>query len=126
MNVITIAGTIGKDAVLRHTEKSQVVGFSLADSQGWGDNKSVIWYDCSKWGESAEKLAPYLVKGQSVTVTGPLGTREFEGKTYFTVRVNEIALQGGKQERKPDTDRVAEVKAQAKKAIDPFDDEIGF
>ena len=30
------------------------------------------------------------------------------------------------KDEKPKTDRVAEVKAQATKAVDPFDDEIGF
>lgn len=123
MNTITIAGKIGKDAVVRHTEKSQVAGFSLADDQGYGDNKTTLWYDCSIWGDRAEKLAQYLVKGQSVTVTGTLGTREYDGKTYLTVRVSEIALQGGKQDRKPDTDRVATATKAAQKATDPFADD---
>lgn len=130
MNVITIAGKIGKDAVLRATDKSQVAGFSVADDQGYGDKKTTIWYDCAIWGDRAEKLAQYLIKGQSVTVTGTLGTREHDGKTYLTVRVNEIALQGGKQERKPDTDRVADATAKATKAVkvdDPFaDSDIPF
>ena len=98
MNNITIAGKIGKDAVTRHTANDKAVtGFSLADDQGYGDKKTTVWYDCSLWGERGTKLAQYLVKGQSVTVAGTLGTREHEGKTYLTVNVQEVALQGGKK-----------------------------
>ena len=31
-----------------------------------------------------------------VTVSGELGIREYEGKTYLTIRVNDLDLQGGK------------------------------
>lgn len=46
------------------------------------------------YGKRAESLAQYLVKGQQVTVTGTLSEREYDGKKYQTLRVNDVALQG--------------------------------
>ena len=128
MNVFTVAGKVGKDAVLRHTDKNDVAGFSLAEDIGYGDNKKTQWYDCSIWGTRAEKLASYILKGQAVTVTGTLGTREHDGKTYITINVNDIALQGGKPVAKPDTDRVKETPKPSKPQADdsPFGDDAPF
>jgi len=44
-------------------------------------------------------LPEFLLKGRKVTVSGELGTREHEGKTYLTCRVNSIDLgaDGGQQ-----------------------------
>jgi len=32
-------------------------------------------------------------------VSGDLGTREYEGKTYLTVRVNDVTMQGGGEKK---------------------------
>lgn len=95
MNNLTVAGRIGKDAVLRFTgEGKPVAGFNVASDVGYGDNKQTLWFSCSLWGKRAESLAVYLLKGTQVTVIGELSTREHEGKTYLQLRVNDIALQG--------------------------------
>lgn len=97
MKSITIAGNIGKDAVVRTVGNTgdKVTGWSVAVNDGWGDSKRTIWFDCSWWGGRAEKLAGYLTKGSKITVTGDLSTREHEGRTYLTVRVNDVTLHGG-------------------------------
>ncbi len=103
MKQITIAGGIGKDAVIRRTNDGDAItGFSVGVNDGYGDKKRTIWFDCSIFGKRGEKLADYLTKGSRVVVSGEFGTREYEGKTYFTVRVNEIELMGG-GERKEST-----------------------
>ncbi|MGM0584237.1 MAG: single-stranded DNA-binding protein [Pseudomonadota bacterium] len=98
MKQITIAGNIGKDAQLREHNGNKVAGFPVAVDDGFGQNKRTIWFDCSLWGQRAEKLAGYLTKGSKVAVSGDLSTREHEGKTYLTVRVSEVTLQGGGQQ----------------------------
>lgn len=98
MNVLTISGNIGRDAEVRNAGGTQVAGFSLAMKSGFGDKAQTIWVDCSLWGKQAESgLVQYLKKGQFVVVTGEMGTREHEGKTYITLRVNGVTL-GGKQD----------------------------
>ena len=96
MKSITIAGRIGKDAETRSTQAGdQVTGFTVAVDEGFGDKKRTLWFDCSFWGKRGAAVAQYLTKGSSVTVSGDLSTREYEGKTYLTVRAHDLTLQGG-------------------------------
>ena len=96
MKTITIAGTIGKDAVLRRTQSGDpVTGFSVAVDDGFGEQKSTMWFDVSLWGKRGDALVKHLSKGTKVTVSGDLGIRQHDGKTYLTVRANDITLQGG-------------------------------
>ena len=95
MNVICITGNLGKDAELKAMQDgTPVLKFSVADSQG--RDKPTIWWSADLFGKRAESLAPYLLKGQQVTVTGTLSEREYEGKKYQTIRVNDLALQGAR------------------------------
>lgn len=95
MNVLTVTGNLGKDAERKAmNDGTAVLKFSVADSQG--KDKPAIWWNCDMYGKRAESLATYLVKGQQVTVTGTLSEREYEGKKYQTLRVNDVALQGGR------------------------------
>lgn len=102
MNSITVAGNLGKDAEMRHlNDGTPVASFSVADSQG--REKPTIWWNCSIFGKRAESLAPYLIKGSQVTVTGTVSEREWADKSgqvrkSMDVRVQDVALQGGKRE----------------------------
>jgi single-strand DNA-binding protein len=97
MKNLTLAGRLTKDADLRTTTTGdQVCGFSVAVDDRGGREKTTMFFDCSLWGKRGAGLAQYLTKGASVTVTGDLGKREHEGKTYLTVRAHDVTLQGGK------------------------------
>lgn len=102
MNVISIAGYLGKDCEIRYTPSSDAVAnFSISDAQG--KDKEAIWWNCALFGKRAESLAKYLVKGQSVTITGTISTNKYTDKNGierigYNVRVNDVALQGGKKE----------------------------
>ena len=104
MNSITIAGQLGRDAEIRHLPNGDpVASFSVADSQG--KDKPTLWWRCSLFGKRAESLAPYLMKGQAVTVSGTVTEREYQkdGATIkaMEIRVNDVALQGGKRDAVP-------------------------
>lgn len=100
MKAITIAGNVGKDGTLRTTQNGdKVLGFSVAVEERTGHDKRTLWFDCSLWGKRAEALAQYLTKGTRVAVSGDLSTREHDGRTYLTVRANEVTLLGGGQDR---------------------------
>ncbi len=91
MKIITIAGNVGKDAVVRRTGNGDAVaGFSVAVTDR---KKDTTWFDVSVWGKRGETLAQYITKGSKITVIGELSTREHEGKTYLSVNASEIALQ---------------------------------
>ena len=105
MNSITICGNLGKDCETRYLANGDAVAsFSVADSQG--KDKPSIWWNCSLFGKRGESLAPYLTKGQTVTVVGTVSQREYTDKdgnkrTSMDVRVNDVALQGGKRDVAP-------------------------
>jgi single-strand DNA-binding protein len=103
MKNITVAGRTGKPGELRHTQGGDaVLSFSIAVDDGYGDSKTTMWFDCSVWGKRAASLAPHIAKGMPLTVSGDLSQRVHEGKTYLTIRVNEVTLQGGdKREAAP-------------------------
>ena len=123
MNVITIAGGLGRDAELKYLNNGDpICNFSVADSQG--RDKGTIWWNCSLFGKRGEALAQYLTKGQSVTVVGSVTEREWQDKEgnkrkSMDVRVSEIALQGGRKDSEPQEER----RAAPKPAPVDFDDE---
>lgn len=97
MKNIVIAGNIGKDAVTRTTQGGEkVTGFSVAVEERQGQEKRTIWFDVSIWGKRGDALSQYLTKGSRVAVAGDLSTREHDGRTYLTVRADQVTLLGGK------------------------------
>jgi len=102
MNSITIAGNLTKDAETRYLPNGDAVtAFGIADNQG--KDKPAIFWNASLFGKRGEALAQYLTKGSPVTVAGSITEREWTDKEgnkrkSMDVRVNEIALQGGKRE----------------------------
>jgi len=103
MKNLTIAGRLTKDADLRTTTGGdQVCGFSVAVDDRSGREKTTMFFDCALWGKRGEALSQHLTKGTSVTVAGDLGRREHDGKTYLTIRVQDVTLQGGKPQQSSD------------------------
>ena len=102
MNSICITGTLGRDMEQRAMPNGDPVGnFSVADSQG--REKPTIWWSCQLFGKRVSALAPYLMKGQQVTVAGNVTEREWTDKDgnkrkQMEIRVADLALQGGKRE----------------------------
>ena len=124
MNSITIAGQLGKDSELRFLSNGDpVCSFSVADQQG--KDKPTIWWNCSLFGKRAESLQQYLIKGQSVTVSGTISEREWTDKEgnkrkSMDVRVGDVALQGSKQST---PSKLAQSQSHASSA---FDQDIPF
>jgi single-strand DNA-binding protein len=98
MNVFTFTGNLGRECRTANNGTA-VCNFAVAVKSGFGDNATTLWIDCALWGKQAEsKLVNYLVKGQQVAVSGELGMREHEGKSYLTCRVSNISLVGGQSQ----------------------------
>lgn len=112
MNFISISGSLGRDAELKHLNSGDAIcNFSVADSMG--RDKPTIWWNCSLFGKRAESLSSYLTKGQAVTVVGVVTEREWTDKDgakrkSMDVRVNDIALQGARQAAEPKPERHVE------------------
>ena len=106
MNSICIAGNLTKDAEVRYLPNGDAVAsFGLADNMA-GKDKGAIFWQCSMFGKRGESLAPYLLKGHPVTVSGSVSERSYTDKDgnqrkSMDVRVNDVALQGGKRDEAP-------------------------
>lgn len=71
--LLTGIARLGRDAELRYlTDGTPVAALALATNYGKKDaqgSRPTQWIDASLFGEQAKKLAPYLLKGQLVSVT---------------------------------------------------------
>lgn len=132
MNIFSCTGNLGKDCRVGEAGGTAVVNFAVAVKSGWGDKAQTLWVDCAIWGKQAEStLKDYLIKGQQVAVSGELGSREHEGKTYLTLRVTSVDLVGGKPDSAPAPTQKAAAPKQVQDqrvapATDDFDDDIPF
>lgn len=114
INTITIAGNVGKDAVLRVTPNGKhISSFSLPAKSGFGDNEKTSWLQCKIFGAMAEKLSASILKGAKVTVTGEFVLEEWtkdDGTKVSTptILVRDIDLppkQNGHQQSRPQQSR---------------------
>mgnify|MGYP005841605579 CR=1 FL=1 len=121
MNLMIATGNLGRDCRVGRAGDSPVCNFSIAVKSGYGEREQTLWLDCAMFGKRASgKLPGYLVKGQQVAVSGELGTREHEGKTYLTLRVADLDLIGGRADKdSPAVDQQSRTTAKP----EPFDDD---
>lgn len=102
-NTITITGNAGRDAELKYLQSgAAVLEVNIADTprrktdSGWEDAGETVWFRVSIWGPTAEALAPVLVKGSQVTVTGTLTVRTYQkdgqDRTSMDVRAETVGV----------------------------------
>ena len=103
MLTMTIAGNVGKDAVLRNTQGGDpVLGFSIAIDGGKdknGNNRDSTWVQCNVWGKRAESLNSHITKGTKLVVSGRPGVDVYEGKGRLTLSVQDLTFMGNAKER---------------------------
>lgn len=130
MNVFCFTGNLGQDVKINHTSAGgAVANFSVAVRAGFGDREQTLWIGCSLFGKRAEGgLVNYLKKGQQVAVSGELSTREYEGKTYLQVSVNDVTLIGKRDDSVPAPSQPRNQQAPAQQQAAPVDnfDDIPF
>jgi single-strand DNA-binding protein len=128
MNNLNATGRLGQDAKLSYTaNKDAILNFSLPLTAGYGDKQTTTWLNCNLWGKRAEILAPMLLKGTQIGITGEINLRPYKAKdgaekTSLECRVQDVTLLGGKQETKQKT-KVDDNKLQNN---DDFEDDIPF
>jgi single-strand DNA-binding protein len=103
MNVYTFSGNIGSNAEMRATKSgTELCQFSVAVNSGYGDRKKTMWVKCTMFGKRGQSLAPYLLKGSKVVVSGEASLNEWEGKngtrTDLEVNVNDVTLVDSRQQ----------------------------
>ena len=113
MNKFIVTGNLTKDADLKYTQNDKAYSkFSIANNEGFGENKKTNFFNCTLWGKSAENLNRYLVKGQKVLITGKIELGKYTGKEGIertTVDINVdsfggVELIGNKVQQESGTD----------------------
>ena len=131
MNVWTFIGRLGGNAEVRFLPNGDpLCQFSVAVDSGYGEKKTTTWVRCTMFGARGEKVAPFIIKGDKIGVTGEAKMHTFTGrdgteKVSMEVRVNNVELLGdGNQAQAPQPKPAKQQEAPAAHA--DFDDDIPF
>ena len=81
MNVLNAIGNISADAEVRFLATGDpLLSFNFALNSGFGDKQVTTWLRCTLFGKRAETLAPMLLKGTKIGITGELTNRKWVDK----------------------------------------------
>ena len=130
MNSVSFDGRVAADAELRYAGNGDpILSFRVASDSGFGDKKVTNWFNCAIWGKRGESLQEYMIKGTPVTVYGVLSLRLYKDgqgneKLSPDVRVNDIALQGKKEDSQGQQSKQTESKPIQQQRQAPPDDDL--
>ncbi len=98
MNSLNAIVRLSKDAELRFlSDQTPVAQLSMAMTSGYGDKTVTTWVNGSIYGKRAETLAPMLLKGQQIGVTGeitnqPYIAKDGTNKLDLRMRITDVTL----------------------------------
>jgi single-strand DNA-binding protein len=118
---------LGRDAELRRTPSGDpVANIALAFNYGRKDDsgkRPVQWIEASIWGQRAESLSPYLLKGDAIyaVLSDPhIETYQKSGGGgegfKLVARVLDVELIGGQREQQPSQQQAPRQQAPARNA----------
>lgn len=131
-------GRLGRDAELRYTTIGRhVASLSLAYNYGGKYDRQSQWIEASLWGDKAEQLAPYLLKGTLIhVILRDVHIETYEGRNGSSAKlvgtVMDIEFASGKRADDGQKPVPAQRSAPAQKpqkqapAYDEDDDSIPF
>ena len=135
---LSFGGRVGQDPELKTIPSgSTVCNFSVAVS-GYNRQtreKTTDWVRVAIWGKRGEQLAGLVVKGSTVSITGKVTMRIYNGKLQIEVETNDVTLLGSpprEQEEEDDDPPPARAQRDAKRNTStsrkppPDDDDIPF
>jgi single-strand DNA-binding protein len=135
---ITLVGRLGKDVEVRATNGGKsVASFSLGVDDGYGESKTVEWFNIVAWEKLADIAGKYLKKGSFIGIIGSQRTRTWDKdgvKQYRAeIIVRDLKLldkssSGEKSRQSAPASRpaAAPVARPTTTNEDPFADENGF
>lgn len=92
--VATVKGYTGSEAEMSYTTRGKAVTkFRLG--VGSGEKYPTIWLTCYVWEEHDAKLVQDVIckKGLAVVAVGRLLNRDFQGRHYIDLYVNELEVE---------------------------------
>ena len=106
MNKFIVTGNLVRDPELKFAQATgmAICKFTIANNEGWGDKKTINYFNCTAFKATAEAIANYTSKGSKVLIEGKIQLGSYEkkdgsGKQYTTdVIVNQIEFLDSKKE----------------------------
>ena len=82
MNKFLVTGNLVRDSELNsHTiNRNGYLQFTIANNEGWGDKKTVNFFNCTAFKATAEAIANYTHKGSKVLIDGKVQLGSYEKK----------------------------------------------
>ena len=123
MNSLAAIGNISANAEVKYLANGDpLLSFNFALNSGFGEKQVTTWLRCTLFGKRAETLAPMLLKGTKIGITGEITNRKWidkDGAEKYSLdcNVRDITLLG-----KP----TGSAQSQDSKPNDNYDDEIAF
>ena len=94
INRVFIAGRLTDDPKLVETHSgSQIVNFSIACNERWGDKEHVSFIDVTGFGKTAETVVKYFHKGSMILIDGRLRQDAWQDKEGNWKRKVKIILE---------------------------------
>lgn len=133
INKVILMGRLTRDPELRHTgDGKPICNFSIAISNGYGEEQKTDFINCVAWNKSAEFVEKYFTKGRMIIVIGRIQTRTWEGqdgkKNYVTeVVASEVSFGEKKRESEENVNDGKEIEeSDGFVALDGTPDDLPF
>ncbi len=91
INKVVLSGGLVRKQELRDAGKSQVVSFTLVETQGYGDNETKQYHEIEAWGGTAKFVAEHLGKDAQIVIEGRLKNRSYEKDGHTVYRTSVVA-----------------------------------
>ena len=97
-NSVQLVGNVGQDPEIRNLEGGKkVVNFNIATSDSYKNEKGekveqTEWHRIVAWGNSADIIEKYVVKGNQVGVVGKLTHRTYDDKDGVKRSITEVLV----------------------------------
>ena len=92
INKVILSGGLVRKQELRNAGQSQVVRFTLVETQGYGDKETKQYHEIEAWGGTAKFVAEHLGKGAQIVIEGRLKNRSYE-KDGHTVHITGVVVE---------------------------------
>lgn len=90
--LVGIVGVVGRAPEIKSTSKGDVTEFSVAVSDGFGDDANTVWYRASVWDEVLQESVQRAVqKGTHIAIQGTVRQRDGYGPDIKAFRVSPLS-----------------------------------
>lgn len=95
MNKVFLHGRLTADVETKTSQSGKSISrFSVAEDDGFGENKHTNFHPCVAFGKTGENIAKYFGKGSSIVLVGRIKRDSYKKEGGDTVRTADIIVEG--------------------------------